>query len=84
MSATTTGPAHAASWAYTVSASERILYGQCVDGVVRVTANPGDGHGHAYLVELVFGFVEFGCCTPTLLGQGGGECFDAPLDARLW
>ncbi len=36
---------------YTVSEGERILYGQRVDGVVRVTDNPAAGHGRAYLVE---------------------------------
>jgi hypothetical protein len=30
---------------------ERILYGQSVDGVVRVTDNPARGRGRAYLVE---------------------------------
>jgi hypothetical protein len=30
---------------------ERILYGQRVDGVVRVTDVPAHGHGRAYLVE---------------------------------
>jgi hypothetical protein len=30
---------------------ERILFGQRVDGVVRVTDVPADGHGRAYLVE---------------------------------
>jgi hypothetical protein len=34
-----------------VSAGERILYGQRVDGVVRVTDNPANGQGRAYLVE---------------------------------
>lgn len=36
---------------YTVAAGERILYGQRVDGVVRITDNPADGRGRAYLVE---------------------------------
>jgi len=36
---------------YTVAAGERILYGQRVDGVVRLTDNPANGHGRAYLVE---------------------------------
>jgi hypothetical protein len=36
---------------YTVPTGERILYGQRVDGVVRVTDNPANGHGRAYLVE---------------------------------
>jgi hypothetical protein len=36
---------------YTVSAGERILYGQRVDGVVRVTDVPAHGRGRAYLVE---------------------------------
>jgi hypothetical protein len=37
---------------YTVaSGDERIVYGQRVDGVVRVTDVPARGHGRAYLVE---------------------------------
>ena len=36
---------------YTVPAGERILYGQRVDGVVRVTDVPAQGRGRAYLVE---------------------------------
>jgi hypothetical protein len=37
---------------YTVGGGEeRILFGQRVDGVVRVTDVPADGRGRAYLVE---------------------------------
>jgi hypothetical protein len=36
---------------YTVPAGERVLYGQRVDGVVRVTDVPAGGLGRAYLVE---------------------------------
>ena len=36
---------------YTVPVGERILYGQRVDGVVRVTDVPAQGRGRAYLVE---------------------------------
>jgi hypothetical protein len=36
---------------YTVPAGERILYGQRVHGVVRVTDVPARGRGRAYLVE---------------------------------
>ena len=36
---------------YTVSAGERVLYGQRVNGVVRVTDVPACGRGRAYLVE---------------------------------
>ena len=36
---------------YTVSCGERILYGQRIAGVVRITDRPADGHGRAYLVE---------------------------------
>jgi hypothetical protein len=37
---------------YTVpDAGTRILYGQRVDGVVRITDVPATGHGRAYLVE---------------------------------
>jgi hypothetical protein len=36
---------------YTVPVGPRVLYGQRVNGVVRVTDNPANGHGRAYLVE---------------------------------
>jgi hypothetical protein len=36
---------------YTVPAGERVLYGQRVNGVVRVTDVPASGCGRAYLVE---------------------------------
>jgi hypothetical protein len=36
---------------YTVPAGQRVLYGQRVNGVVRITDNPASGRGRAYLVE---------------------------------
>ena len=36
---------------YAISASERIVYGQRVLGVVRLTDVPADGHGRHYLIE---------------------------------
>ncbi len=36
---------------YAVGSQERVLYGQRVDGVVRVTDVPSAGMGRAYLVE---------------------------------
>lgn len=36
---------------YTVPTGERILYGQRVDGVVRITDNPARGRSRAYLVD---------------------------------
>jgi hypothetical protein len=36
---------------YTVRGGERVLYGQRVNGVVRVTDVPAGGLGRAYLVE---------------------------------
>ena len=37
---------------YTVSAGERVLYGQRIDGVVRITDRPATEHGgRSYLVE---------------------------------
>jgi hypothetical protein len=36
---------------YTVLAGQRVLYGQRVNGVVRVTDVPASGRGRAYLVE---------------------------------
>jgi hypothetical protein len=36
---------------YTVSAGERILYGQRIAGIVRISDCPASGRGRAYLVE---------------------------------
>ncbi len=36
---------------YTVGECERVLYGQRIDGVVRVTDRPSGGRGRSYLVE---------------------------------
>ena len=36
---------------YTIPADERIIHGQRVNGVVRITDNPASGRGRAYLVE---------------------------------
>jgi hypothetical protein len=36
---------------YTITTGERILYGQRVDGVVRITDHPASGQGRAVLVE---------------------------------
>ena len=36
---------------YTISAGERVIYGQRVDGIVRVTDRPASGPGRSYLVE---------------------------------
>ena len=36
---------------YTVAGAERVLYGQRVDGVVRVTDRPAQPGGRSYLVE---------------------------------
>jgi hypothetical protein len=36
---------------YTLKGAERILHGQVIDGLVRVTDDPGCGRGRSYLVE---------------------------------
>ena len=36
---------------YRIPAGERVLYGQRINGVVRVTDNPANGRGRAYLIE---------------------------------
>lgn len=36
---------------YTIAAGTRVLYGQRVDGVVRLVDRPLDGQGRSYLVE---------------------------------
>src|ERR1019366_9080484 len=39
---------------YTVRGDERIIYGQWIDGVVRITDRPAAGRGRSYLVERCF------------------------------
>jgi hypothetical protein len=59
MSPTTTIPRHSSAGVgarvelarYTVPAGQRVIWGQRVDGVVRLTDCPARGHGRAYLVE---------------------------------
>lgn len=36
---------------YEITAGERILFGQRIDGVVRVTDRPATGRGRSFLVE---------------------------------
>jgi hypothetical protein len=36
---------------YTISAGERVIYGQRVLGVVRLVDVPADGHGRRYVIE---------------------------------
>jgi hypothetical protein len=36
---------------YAISSGERLIYGQRVNGVVRVTDNPANGRGRAFLIE---------------------------------
>jgi len=50
---------------YTITACERILYGQRVSGVVRVTDVPASGRGRAVLVER--GLEEDGNAAPQAL-----------------
>ena len=57
MTATTPGPVTAATnervelARYTISAGERVIYGQRVLGVVRLVDVPADGHGRRYVIE---------------------------------
>ena len=50
---TTRSPQRLAS--YTADVGERILVGQRVEGAVRVSDVPADGHGRSYLVEPEIG-----------------------------
>lgn len=50
---------------YTVSAGERVLFGQRVDGVVRVSDVPARAGGRAYLVER--GLEQDGSCANAAL-----------------
>jgi hypothetical protein len=36
---------------YRISAGERVIWGQRIDGVVRVSDVAADGHGRRYLIE---------------------------------
>jgi hypothetical protein len=36
---------------YTISTGARIIYGQRINGVVRITDNPASGRGRAFLIE---------------------------------
>lgn len=36
---------------YSVSSGERVIYGQRINGIVRVTDRPSDGQGRSYLIE---------------------------------
>lgn len=36
---------------YSVSSGERVIYGQRINGIVRITDRPADGQGRSYLIE---------------------------------
>jgi hypothetical protein len=36
---------------YRISTGERVLYGQRINGVVRISDHPADGDGRRYLIE---------------------------------
>ena len=36
---------------YTITAGERVVWGQRIDGVVRISDVAADGHGRRYLIE---------------------------------
>jgi hypothetical protein len=36
---------------YSVSSGERVIYGQRINGIVRVTDRPASGQGRSYLIE---------------------------------
>ena len=65
---------------YRISSGERVLYGQRVNGVVRITDNPTD-RGRAYLVER--GLEEDGyAALNALVGdyvEQAGELDDVPM-----
>ena len=65
---------------YRISSGERVLYGQRVNGVVRITDNPSD-NGRAYLVER--GLEEDGyAALNALVGdyvEQAGELDDVPM-----
>jgi hypothetical protein len=58
---------------YRTSSGERVLYGQRVNGVVRITDNPTGG-GRAYLVERGLeedGYAALNALLADYLGQAG-------------
>ena len=65
---------------YRISSGERVLYGQRVNGVVRITDNPS-GSGRAYLVDR--GLEEDGyAALNALVGdyvEQAGELDDVPM-----
>jgi hypothetical protein len=59
---------------YTVRVGQRVLYGQRVNGVVRVTDVPAHGSGRAYLVERELeqdGYGALKALISDYLGQAG-------------
>ena len=60
---------------YVVSAGERVLFGQRVDGVVRVTDVPAHADGRAYLRQNAF---------PTERSRAAVTHFDRSHERRSW
>jgi hypothetical protein len=66
---------------YTIGSGERVLYGQRVDGVVRVTDVPASGGGRAYLVERELeqdGYDALRALVADYVGQAG-RLDDVPM-----
>jgi hypothetical protein len=65
---------------YRISSGERVLYGQRVNGVVRITDNPSDG-GRAYLVDRGLeedGYAALNALLDDYLEQAG-QLDDVPM-----
>jgi hypothetical protein len=71
---------------YTVAAGERIIYGQRVNGVVRVTDNPADGRGRSFLIERELeadGYQALLALVTDYVHQAAA-CGEIPMLHHLW
>ncbi len=71
---------------YTVAAGERIIYGQRVNGVVRVTDNPADGRGRSFLIERELeadGYQALLALVTEYVNQAA-VCGEIPMLHHLW
>jgi hypothetical protein len=71
---------------YALTRGERVLYGQRVDGVVRVTDRPARGSGRAYLVECGLERDGYGALKALIddYTRQAGEHDEIPMVAHLF
>ena len=71
---------------YTIPAGERIIYGQRVNRVVRVTDNPADGRGRSFLIERELeadGYQALLALVTEYVNQAA-VCGEIPMLHHLW